>query len=264
MRIQKQDLFYGPVLQQIAEYPVFTEINRITEKPGLYLINGWQQLLIKYSAEAGPEWSFSFSSGDLELFQNYECHVALNCGNDAICLLSQEELFKLVDSGVEHTQAVKVNFREGGSMRVRGPGADLNYTIAHNAFPGAMLGSVAPEQHPHAKPEFSQLTVYRDLPRVMFSTTDRMEDLADRLGHHVDENGLTVYLGLSTLSHKWPTWTNDRLKSIEQQIRYDLGFDGYKVKIERHTRTIMNPKAIEKHWLGSDEFLWKLTIHEQL
>jgi hypothetical protein len=225
------------------------------------LINGWQQLLIKYSAEAGSEWSFSFSSSDLELFQDYDCHVALNCGNDAICLLSQDELFRILDSGAERTQTVKVKFREGGSMRVTGSKADLDHTIAHNAFPGAMLGRVAPEQEPYAWPEFGQLTVYNELPQVMFSTTDRMEDLSDRLGRHVDEDGLTVYLGLSTHSHKWPRWTDARLKSIEKQIRYDLGFDGYKVKIQRHTPTV-NSKLIQKHQRGSDEFLWKLTINE--
>ena len=136
------------MLQQIVEHPVFTSINRVTEKPGFYLINGLQQLLIKYSTEAGSEWSFSFSSSDIDLLQNYfSCYVALNCGSDAICLLSDDELFKIVDSGAKRTQTVKVKFFDGGSMRVAGPKGDLDHTITHNSFPCKMLGYVAPRQN---------------------------------------------------------------------------------------------------------------------
>ena len=89
-----------------------------------------------------------------------------------------------------------------------------------------------------------------------------MEDLADLLRWHVEEDGLTIYLGLSTLSHKWPLWTDAKLKDIEKRLRYDLGFDGFKVKIQRHMPTV-NKKLTEKHQRGSDEFLWKLTIHNE-
>jgi hypothetical protein len=259
MKIQKQDLYYGAVLQQIAEYPAFKSINKVTEKSGLYLINKSTRLLIKYAADVGPEWSFTFSADDLQQGGSYHFFVALNCGNDSVCVLREDQLFKILDSESQGSQTIKVRYVEGESIRVSGSLGDLGYTVPHNAFPAALLGKVEPEQEKYAWPELGQMTIYRRPPEVMYRSTNRMEDLADLLGHLVGPDSVTVFIGFSTISHKWNEWSEEKLKYIEGQIKYDLGFDGFDVKVQRHTSAV-DPITKKKDRPGEDEFLWKVTI----
>jgi hypothetical protein len=58
-------------------------------------------------------------------------------------------------------------------------------------------------------------------------------------------------MGLSSQSHRWQVWTEANLAKIENLIRYDLGFDGYRAIIKRLTKA-KRP--------CTEEFLWKLQI----
>jgi len=63
---------------------------------------------------------------------------------------------------------------------------------------------------------------------------------------------LLCRIEVSTKSAEWVTWNSINVKRIEDHIVYDLGFDGYKVKIDR----ISKPSRA----LCSKPFLWELEI----
>ena len=66
MKIEERDIYHGPVLAQISAYSVLTTIVKEGDKQGLYLINGYITLLIKYSKAQGREWSFTVSPGSCQ------------------------------------------------------------------------------------------------------------------------------------------------------------------------------------------------------
>jgi hypothetical protein len=259
MKIKAQDWEYGAVLHQIVMHPVFTSINKVADKAGLYLVNEQTELLIKCSGDDGPEWSFSFSPEDVDIATRYDAYTALNCGGQTVCLLSSAQLTTIFDMNATGSQQVKVGFRNNESMRVSGPLGNLGRTVPHNAFPADMLGRVLPEQEVHAWPELGQLRFYREAPDLIFSSSHRLLDVADNLGWRVTGNPLTVYMGVSSISQKWPAWNEERLRKIEDLVKEDLTHNGYKVKVERHTPAV-NPRTKKKDRACSDEFVWKLTI----
>jgi hypothetical protein len=259
MKIQEQDYYYGPVLNQIAEYPVLTTINKITEKRGLYLINRSTRLLIKYSTEGGSTWSFTFTADDLAQGEGYEFVVALNCGNNSICMLRDDQLGRILDTSCAKTQTIRVWFNAGESMRVAGPSGQLDGTIRHNEFPGNLLGIVTAPQEKYAWPELGQLTVYREPPQVALRTCDRRADLVDSVGHLCDDGETTLYIGVRSYSHKWDCWSNENLKYIEDQIKYDFSFDGYKVKVERQIKPTIYPNSKMRKDCTT-EFVWRVTV----
>jgi hypothetical protein len=71
---------------------------------------------------------------------------------------------------------------------------------------------------------------------VYFRTTDRKLDLADSLMLNHPYTSRLVCMSVSTESAKWDKWTEDKLQKIEDLIRYDITFDGYRVTIKRMTR----------------------------
>lgn len=259
MKIKAQDSEYGAVLHQIVMHPVFTSINKMTDKAGLYRINEQTDLLIKCSGDQGPEWSFTFSPEDTEIATEWGAYAALNCGGQSVCLLSFVQLAKVVDVYTTGPQQVKVSYRNNESMRVSGPLGNLDRTVPHNAFPGEMLGRVLPEQEAHAWPELAQLRFYRQPPDLMFTSSRRLLDIADEIGQRMSGPSRTVYLGMSSISQTWPEWNENRLREIEGKIKTDLGGDGFKVKVERHTPAV-NPETKKKDRRCADEFVWKLTI----
>ena len=101
-------------------------------------------------------------------------------------------------------------------------------------------------------PACGRLTFYRRKDIPLFGTSDRMFDLSDELmGWNWPHDSRTIYMGVSTKSVRWKRWSNEALEKIELLIRYDLGFDGYRVRIARLTAG--SPSC-------STEFLWKLQI----
>ena len=259
MKIKQQDWEYGAVLHQIVMHPVFTAINKASDKAGLYLINKSTTLLIKCSNDDGPTWSFAFTQEDIDAVVSTYGHVALNCGSQSICLLDADQLESLVDPSATRAQSIKVSFNSNESMRVSGPLGKLARTVPHNAFPAEIFGRITAQQEPYAWPELSQLTFYRAPPQRLFRSVNRMLDLADKIGPSGSENPKVVYMGLSTYSHKWPVWNEEALKAVEEHVKYDLNFDGYRVTVERHTPAV-DPITKRKDRPCADEFVWKLTI----
>lgn len=87
---------------------------------------------------------------------------------------------------------------------------------------------------------------------LLFWTRDRLIDLSDTFGDDRDQ----FCMHIKTQSKKWTIWSDDRIKWIEGRIRYDLGFDGYKVAIRRLTTQRNHP--------CSEEFRWMLTLRVNL
>lgn len=258
MKIKPHDWEYGAVLHQIVMHPVFTAINKPSDKAGLYLINKRDTLLIKCSNDDGPTWSFGFTHEDIDTVYSAGGHVALKCGNQTVCLLDADQLVTVADPDAKQVQVVKVSFNSNESMRVSGPLGKLGRTVAHNAFPADIFGRITASQEPYAWPELAQLTFHSSPPEQTFRSVDRMLDLSDTIAPNSFETKI-VYMGVSSLSHKWPVWNEERLQAVENQIKYDLSFDGFRVKVERHTSAI-NPYTRKKDRPCLDEFVWKLTI----
>ena len=260
MKIQEKDFYYGAALAQLAEHPVFTSINKVTEKDGLYLVNGSKRLLIKYSSADGPEWRFTFRTDDSEVADGHELFFVLVCGASTICLLNESDIDQLLDLSTYKSQWISVTYPGGGQMRIRGSLGHLANTVPHNSFPQDLLGSVAKKQEPYAWPPLSRLNFYEDPPNLILSSVNRMLDLSDTLGDKVenDEN-TTIYFGLTTVSHKWKIWSEKNLRTIEKAVKYDLEFDGFNVAIERYTSPV-DPWTKKKNRPCDTQFVWKLEI----
>lgn len=99
-------------------------------------------------------------------------------------------------------------------------------------------------------PPRSRLAFYRRT-KLLFAETDRELDLSDTLMGIWPYYSRTVYMGISSRSTRWKSWTEEKLQKIEDLIRYDLDFDGYRVTITRLT---------EARRPCTKEFLWKLRI----
>jgi hypothetical protein len=91
MKIQDKDFYHGVVLTQIAEYPTFTSINKVTRKEGLYQINGDKRILIKYS-KGDDEWRFTFRKDEFEELHHYESFIVLMCAGNTVCLLPRDDI----------------------------------------------------------------------------------------------------------------------------------------------------------------------------
>lgn len=78
-------------------------------------------------------------------------------------------------------------------------------------------------------------------------------DLSDSLmlNYH-DHQPLICHIEVLTRAKDWTTWNSVNVKKIEDRINYDLGFDCYKVNIER----ISKPGST----LCSKPFRWSLEI----
>jgi hypothetical protein len=261
MKIQDKDFYYGVVLTQIAEHPTFTSINKVTEKNGVYQINDVKRILIKYSTADDREWRFTFRKDDFEEINDYECYFVLVCSSYTICLLSSEDIGIILDTNTDSPQWISVNYPEGGQMRVKGSLGELPHAVAHSAFPKNLFeGATTKGQENFLWPPFSKLNFYRNPPTLIFSSEDRKLDLADSLTGNVNfENKVTIYFGLTTISHIWEAWTEANLEKVEEQIKYDIEFDGFDVEIERATDAIC-PYTKKQDIPCRNEFLWKLTI----
>lgn len=85
-----------------------------------------------------------------------------------------------------------------------------------------------------------------DGTRVM-RTKDRTLDLADSRAFH----GSTILFGIATRSARWTRWNEDNLARVEELIRYDLGFEGYRVWLRRKSPVGLRSPA---------EFRWSVTV----
>ncbi|MDE1173666.1 MAG: hypothetical protein PW790_08370 [Parvibaculaceae bacterium] len=102
-------------------------------------------------------------------------------------------------------------------------------------------------------PPRSRLNFYKRKSTLLFSVSDRDFDLSDGLMMNCSNKSRTVYMGVSTASTKWLAWDEAKIESIEELIKYDLTFDGYRVRLQRLGK---------ENSPCSDEFKWKLLIRE--
>lgn len=95
------------------------------------------------------------------------------------------------------------------------------------------------------------LSLYRR-GAALGSFTNRRLDLSDTLMRDHDAAQLTVELGIRTDSVRWLCWNEKNLAKVEWLIRYDLGFDGYSVNVQRSVGYVGMP--------CDEEFRWRLRI----
>lgn len=252
MKIQNKDIYYGIALTQIVEYPTFTSINKISGKDGLFLINDYKRILIKYSTSEDDKWRFTFIKDDLITTLFYEKYYVLVCGLQAVCILTYDDVAEILKIDSEKSQWVNVELSGKGRMRVWGAFGELSHKVSNSDFPQNIFGDGRHEEE-YLWPPLSRINLYYNEPNLIYSSTERTLDLADDLAYNVDEDySRTVIFGLSTLSSLWTKWDDLNLEKIEERIRYQFEFDGYEVDIERITEDYELP--------GHKEFLWRLHI----
>lgn len=100
-------------------------------------------------------------------------------------------------------------------------------------------------------PPRCRLAFYARRTRLLFSERDRQLDLSDTLMWDASRQHRTVYMGVSSRSSRWKRWTEANLKKIKSLIRYDIMFDGDRVRISR--LSAKGSPCIK-------EFLWRLEI----
>lgn len=93
--------------------------------------------------------------------------------------------------------------------------------------------------------------LYQWQGKELFRSTDRRLDLSDYLMLRWSHASRTIYMNLKSKSTKWESWLKSSLKSIEDLIRYGLGFDGYRVSITKASS--VGGKCAESFW-------WKLMV----
>lgn len=105
--------------------------------------------------------------------------------------------------------------------------------------------------NPYLWPPKCRLAFYKRRTKLLFVERDRKLDLSDTLMLPWPRNHRTVYMGVSTKSTRWKRWNGKTLKKIEWLIKYDITFDGDRVRIMRLGKTGIPCLK---------EFLWKLEI----
>jgi hypothetical protein len=138
MKIQRNDLYHGAVLSQLAKHRSFEALKKL-KKYGHYLVNNDRCLLVKLAtANSGP-WDFYFRSNDLNTLKSdfesgLETFAVLVCGKSTICLLNRVDFGAVIDIDSSDLQSIRVDI-PGSRMEVRGSIGALPRKIAHNAFP---------------------------------------------------------------------------------------------------------------------------------
>lgn len=143
MKIDHKDLYHGAALTQIAEHDSFKALNKADQKYGHYLVNTDRRLLTKHSEKNAEPWQFTFQVDDLQTLRSdiasgFKTFAVLVCGQDTICLLSEEELREVIDLDAATQQWIRVSVPKA-SMRVNGSSGTLKHAIKHNGFPNRIF-----------------------------------------------------------------------------------------------------------------------------
>ncbi len=109
------------------------------------------------------------------------------------------------------------------------------------------------EANPFLWPARCTLSFYNGRGRLLacFGNRYRRLDLSDSLMLSYPGSSRVVHFGIRSDSTRMSRWNEDTVKRYERLIKYDLGFDGYRVSIRRESP------------LGepcSKEFCWRLAI----
>lgn len=105
--------------------------------------------------------------------------------------------------------------------------------------------------NPYLWPAHSSMTFRSAQGRIYFHSHNRRLDLADSLMNYARNR--TVYLDFSTKAQEWEYWDVEKVNAIESLIRYNLGFDGYRVRIVRLL-------PVSDDYPCTSPFSWKLEI----
>lgn len=100
-------------------------------------------------------------------------------------------------------------------------------------------------------PPRSKLHLYLRGKRLSNCFDDGRIDLADTISGDFMLNQRTVEMRLSTQSTRWERWDERAIALMEDNIRYDIGFDGYRGVIKRLSGVGQ---------LCSTEMRWKLIV----
>lgn len=138
MKIRKQDLRYGAVLNQLAEHAKAPIILKYRDKEGLYLIDGDLKLFILYSGDEGPTWRFKVTVDDLD-YMHSNGHVALNCGNQTVCGLSCYWLRTVLNMQFLRTQTFTVELRPKSRLFLSGLKGNLGFPLLPDEYPEMLL-----------------------------------------------------------------------------------------------------------------------------
>lgn len=264
MKFKKQDFYIGIVLKAIADHPAFTCINKVTECNGVYQLNNNTRILIKYSTNESSSIIFNFYKNEIDELLAHNYFIVLVRKDLCICLLSQFDVEILLDTKNSQLHSINITYQEDG-MYARGPIGYIDEKIAYDSFPKKIFeGSFTKLEEKFFWPPLSRINLYETPPTPLLYSTSRRLDLAENLSGLISEGESTVYFGLSTISHEWPYWTSDKLKKIEDRIKYDFEFDGFNVIINQIGINPNLPSFEPDPPPCQNEFLWQLTISEKI
>lgn len=102
-------------------------------------------------------------------------------------------------------------------------------------------------------PPHSKIVCFNSTGNIIAKSKRRRLDLSDSLMlWRVDIQPLLISIEVSTRDKNWNVWNSKNVEKIESHIAYDLGFDGYKVKIDRVSKPAKT--------LCKNPFRWSLEI----
>ncbi|WP_157650906.1 hypothetical protein [Burkholderia ubonensis] len=145
MKIQEQDFYHGAALTQITEHKSFKALNTAgTGHYGHYLINTDRHVFIKYRTGRGPAWNHVFSVGELKALEavcakQEMVWLGLVCGGVTVCVLSKDQIHRLIDPTNHEQQRIKIEVPPNASCRVSGTLGNLGKVVPHNAFPARLF-----------------------------------------------------------------------------------------------------------------------------
>ncbi|MDE2420381.1 MAG: hypothetical protein KGO49_04260 [Gammaproteobacteria bacterium] len=192
-------------------------------------------------------------------------YVALVCGGETICLLTDSDLKEVIDVDSEGEQQwIAVSFESGTNMQVKGTKGVLKRKIPHNSFPKNIFNPPTDIEEVYLWPPLSKIKLYEGNPSLICSIEDdRNFDISDAFENYFDLDVcvdicgvVTAYISISSLSRDWDTWSEERLTEIEDKFKYTFNFEGYHIDIERVTRCSRFGHIIN----CEEDFIWRLEI----
>ncbi len=103
-------------------------------------------------------------------------------------------------------------------------------------------------------PPMPTFTFYSSSGKILLVERDADLDLFKTLMLDWPKDTRTIHIGISSHGKTWPSWTESRINYVEGLIRYDLCYDGCRVRIKRVTNGLRHK--------GSSEFRWTLSVRK--
>ena len=107
----------------------------------LYMVDGKCGLFFKHSKASRSPWQFTFGEDHIQYIKEFsnakhcsKVFVVLICGFNAVCVLSIDELRKLIDFESENVQSIRVKTFHNSSLHVSGSFGKIARTFS-KTFP---------------------------------------------------------------------------------------------------------------------------------